>query len=81
MQSIFSLQILSMAIIIVGIILIILGIIQSNKNGQHDSGRTDHKGIILIGPIPIVWGFGDKGKIIMAILFVAFISYIILVLY
>ncbi|MFW9957343.1 MAG: DUF131 domain-containing protein [Candidatus Odinarchaeota archaeon] len=29
-----------------------------------DWERSESKGVILIGPIPIVWGYGKKGWII-----------------
>jgi len=60
-------------LIFVGAMLLVIGMTrrmaQSSGDGEQD---REHKsrGVVLIGPIPIVWGFGNRGRLIMAVLFV-----------
>ena len=63
-------DLIAWALIIIGSIIILFGIFSmltrvSNKNLEE---RKESKGIILLGPIPIVWGFGRKVWIVAAIL-------------
>ncbi len=59
-------------LIIVGIAIMIIGALWGAMK-QNESEINGHsKGIILIGPIPIVWGFGNKTKILWLILLVVF---------
>jgi len=69
-----------LVVIIVGILLVIAGVASAfSGNGQGERAHTESKGIILIGPIPIVWGMGKKawvaalivGILITAILLLA----------
>ena len=58
--------------LIIGIFIICYGIKRtssvSNKNEDEHRNKTESKGFILIGPIPIVWGFGRKGWYIAGII-------------
>ncbi len=55
--------IIGLSLIILGILTILLGMILIMR--ESDQGNTEvhreSKGIILLGPIPIVWGYGKKG--------------------
>ncbi|MEE8181869.1 MAG: DUF131 domain-containing protein [Candidatus Thorarchaeota archaeon] len=55
--------IMGLSLIILGILAILLGMILMTR--ESDQGNTEahreSKGIILLGPIPIVWGYGKKG--------------------
>ena len=55
--------IIGLSLVILGILAILLGVILVMR--QSDRGKTEvqrkSKGIILLGPIPIVWGYGKKG--------------------
>ena len=55
--------IIGLSLIILGILTIVLGMILIMR--ESDQGNTEvhreSKGIILLGPIPIVWGYGKKG--------------------
>jgi uncharacterized protein (TIGR00304 family) len=68
MQSGF-LEFLAWAIIILGVILIISGIasmlMRSGTEGIEK--HTESRGIILLGPIPIVWGYGKQAWVFAAI--------------
>lgn len=55
-------------LILAGLVLIVIGFamrISSWDNGKDI--KTESKGVILLGPIPIVWGFGRIGWIIAAV--------------
>jgi len=70
------LGIIGLSLVALGFLAILLGVISMMR--QSDQGNTEvrreSKGIILLGPIPIVWGYGKKGWAI------AIITGIILVL-
>ncbi len=60
-------------LILVGIVLLVIGITgrmtQSTGDDEQDHEHRS-RGVVLIGPIPIVWGFGNRGRLIMVVLFV-----------
>jgi uncharacterized protein (TIGR00304 family) len=60
--------------------LIFLGILWRARKQPEDS-EVKSKGVVLLGPIPIVWGFGEKGKILAVILFVCVIMFYLLMLF
>ena len=68
MQANIPLQAFAFLIIMGGIILIFLGFFMriSSWKDQEDV-RTESKGVILLGPIPIVWGYGKRGWAIAAV--------------
>ena len=73
MQSVEFMDLLAWMLIISGVIIIISGI-ASMLMGSDFGGaeqRRESKGIILLGPIPIVWGYGKKVWIIAAIVALA----------
>ena len=68
MQSI--LQNLGWIFLIVGIVLVCLYLIseiQESTQGNSEM-RTQSKGIVFLGPIPIVWGYGRRGWMIAGII-------------
>ncbi len=79
MQVLSSATVFGIVFVILGIIFIIYGL---THLGSDDSGTTtihESKGFILLGPIPIVWGYGWKGwaiafliAVIFLLLFLAF---------
>ncbi|MGD9397328.1 MAG: DUF131 domain-containing protein [Candidatus Thorarchaeota archaeon] len=62
-------DLIAWALIIIGCIIIFSGIasmvMRSDIEGVEK--RRESKGVILLGPIPIVWGFGKRGWIIAAV--------------
>jgi uncharacterized protein (TIGR00304 family) len=66
-------------LIIGGILLIFLAIILSISRSEEGTTqvKTESKGIIFIGPIPIVWGYGRGSRIISIIGVLAIILFII----
>ena len=70
-------DLLAWALIILGSILIFSGIasmlIRSDIVGVEQ--KRESKGIILLGPIPIIWGYGKKTWILVA--FVAIVLFLI----
>lgn len=65
-QTLNTLQLLGFLILGLGILLIVAGCVAGGREVKRsDEGvRSESKGMILIGPIPIVWGFGSKGWLI-----------------
>lgn len=73
MQSVEFMDLFAWALIIVGAIIIISGI-ASMLMGSDFGGaeqRRESKGIILLGPIPIIWGYGKRVWIVAAIVALA----------
>lgn len=55
--------IIGLSLVILGILAILLGMtlmMRESDQGNTET-RRESKGIILLGPIPIVWGYGKKG--------------------
>jgi len=65
-QTIDALQIFGFLILGLGIFLIIAGCIagQREASQSHGAVQRESKGVVLIGPIPIVWGFGRRGWLV-----------------
>jgi uncharacterized membrane protein len=63
-------------LVIAGALIVLLGLMMKARGSQVGGGHVAprSRGIILIGPIPIVWGFGARGRII------ALVSIMILVI-
>ena len=63
---------LGIALMIAGVLIVLLGLMIRAKGLQTAGGQEEprSRGIILIGPIPIVWGFGARGRIIALMSFV-----------
>ena len=63
------LDLVAWTLIIVGVVIIISGIASMLMGSNIEVGeqRSRSKGIILLGPIPIVWGYGKKTWILAAI--------------
>lgn len=59
-----------------GVLFILLAIMffLRAQGTENPTGKIQSRGVILLGPIPIVWGFGDRGKVLAAVLFVAILS-------
>lgn len=70
MQTFEFTETVAWVLIILGAIIIISGIasmmMRSNIEGVEQ--RRESKGIILLGPIPIVWGYGKRVWVIAAII-------------
>ncbi|MFW9926419.1 MAG: DUF131 domain-containing protein [Candidatus Thorarchaeota archaeon] len=79
MQSTSLMVALGWLLVLGGILLIFLGLILAFGRSDEDSTqiRTESKGIIFLGPIPIVWGFGRRAWMISIIGIIAIILYII----
>jgi uncharacterized membrane protein len=63
-------NLIAWALIILGTIIILSGLASILFRSEIDGvdSRRESKGIILLGPIPIVWGYGRKAWIIAAII-------------
>jgi uncharacterized membrane protein len=73
MQTNGPINILAWTLIIIGSIIIISGIVSMIMKSHSESRvqGSESKGIILLGPIPIVWGYGKKAWVIAAIVAVS----------
>lgn len=81
MQTADPLAIIGILILMAGLLLIVLGLfLRTRETEGSNKQKTKSRGIILIGPIPIVWGFGSKGRVI-AILAIALFLVVWLLLY
>ena len=58
------LQSLGWILLIIGVILVIVSVISAYTEMDGNETRIQSKGIIFLGPIPIVWGYGKKGWMI-----------------
>ena len=70
MQALNFLDLLAWALIILGAIIIISGLASMllRTSGDYGESKRESKGIILIGPIPIVWGYGKQTWVAVAII-------------
>jgi uncharacterized protein (TIGR00304 family) len=73
---------LAVIIILAGIVLVVAGLIMMATKRTYDSEtRHESKGVVLIGPLPVVWGFGAKAQsIAMVIAFLVFALFLMSVL-
>ena len=65
-MQILLLQNLGWILLFIGIFLVCISAISALKDSTSEDSetRTKSKGVILLGPIPIVWGYGKKGWMI-----------------
>ena len=67
-QTLSPLQLLGFLILGAGIVLILFGFLAAQRETSTEEIRSESKGVILIGPIPIVWGFGRRGWLVAGII-------------
>ena len=74
MQSTLLLN-LGWILLFIGIVLICLYAFSGMRElfSGNTETKTESKGVILLGPIPIVWGYGKKGWMIAGFLAVVFL--------
>ncbi|MFW9952905.1 MAG: DUF131 domain-containing protein [Candidatus Thorarchaeota archaeon] len=67
LQILPNLEFLAILIILLGILLIVVGCFLSStrKPMNQSTQRREAKGVIFLGPIPIVWGFSKSTQIIL----------------
>ncbi len=65
-MQVLLLQNLGWILLFAGIILVLMSVISASKNSDSEDYEqgTQSKGVIFLGPIPIVWGYGRKGWMI-----------------
>ena len=65
-MQVLLLQNLGWILLFIGILLVCISAISALKDSTSEDSetRTKSKGVILLGPIPIVWGYGKKGWMI-----------------
>ncbi|NHI84362.1 MAG: DUF131 domain-containing protein [Candidatus Thorarchaeota archaeon] len=73
-----EIELLGIGLLTLGVIFLIAAFLSLWADRKtHDAISTEHKGVILIGPIPIVWGYGKKGWLLAFL--VAFTLWVILI--
>ncbi|MHA2133338.1 MAG: TIGR00304 family membrane protein [Candidatus Thorarchaeota archaeon] len=75
---------LGITMFFVGLILVILALFFTGQQRPltDENGKSETRGVILIGPIPIVWGFGSRGRqIATALCLIVILSWVILILF
>lgn len=81
LQAVDFIDLVAWILIILGCFIIISGIasliMRTDIGGAKQ--RSESKGVILLGPIPIVWGYGKRGWIVAAV--VAITLFLILLLW
>jgi uncharacterized protein (TIGR00304 family) len=74
MQATWLIQLLGWVLLILGIVFVVIALSSAiHRTEQKEAEQTESKGFILIGPIPIVWGFGTKGWLIAGLVFVVLV--------
>ncbi len=70
MQAVVLLQYLGWILLFIGILLVCLSVISATKDSASEDNETriQSKGIIFLGPIPIIWGYGKKGWLIAGVI-------------
>lgn len=78
MQFVELVQLAGWISIIIGIIILCFAFTRMTSASESTNYETksENKGVILIGPIPIVWGYGKRGWLVAGI--VGIILFIIL---
>ncbi len=68
-------------LVIGGVLFIFLALILSFRHTDDGTTqlRTESKGIIFLGPVPIVWGYGKKTRLISVIGIIAILFFIVFV--
>ena len=81
MQSGMLFESIGWFLVIGGILLIFLALILSFQHNDDETSqrRTESKGIIFLGPIPIVWGYGKKTRLVSVIGIIAILLFIVFV--
>lgn len=71
MQATWSFEIIGWILLIIGLALVLIALLSATHHTNNEQPqRMKSKGVILIGPIPIVWGFGSKGWLVAGFLIV-----------
>ncbi len=52
-------------LVLVGIVLIVAGILAASSQGE---GRVEGGGVVVIGPIPIIFGTSDRAALAAAVI-------------
>ncbi|MHA1637556.1 MAG: TIGR00304 family membrane protein [Candidatus Thorarchaeota archaeon] len=70
----FSITQIAYFLIIAGIVAILIGVASIVISHRRDPATSiESKGIILLGPIPIIWGYGKKVQIALIIIGIALV--------
>ena len=73
-------QVIGILILVLGLLLIIIGMFASSNNDELKGIESDTRGIILLGPIPIILGTSRRMQILLCFIGVV-LTVIILILF
>jgi uncharacterized membrane protein len=69
MQATWLIQALGWSFLILGILFVIIALVLAVMRSEPGEARKmESKGVVLLGPIPIVWGYGRKGWLVAGII-------------
>ncbi|RDE14590.1 MAG: hypothetical protein C4K48_05960 [Candidatus Thorarchaeota archaeon] len=61
-------QALGWILLILGILCVIIALVLAvMKSESGEEPKMESRGVVLLGPIPIVWGYGRKGWLVAGI--------------
>ncbi len=74
------LDFLGLVFIVIGIIVILVGILLTSRREEvvNDESKRNSKGVVFLGPLPIIWGFSRRTQIIIAIIGISLFTVYIL---
>ena len=81
-QTIPGIELFAYGIIITGVVLVILGLFLSSRFNEkvNEGVKRESKGIVFLGPIPLVWGYSRKTQgVLFVIALVVFLSWYLLI--
>ena len=81
-QTILGFELFAYGIIIAGVVLVFLGFVLSSRSNENanEGVKRESKGIVFLGPIPLVWGYSRKTQgALFVILLVVFLSWYLLI--
>ncbi|MCK5152097.1 MAG: DUF131 domain-containing protein [Candidatus Thorarchaeota archaeon] len=81
-QIISGIELFAYGIIIAGVVLVILSLLLSSRSNENanEGVKRESKGIVFLGPIPLVWGYSRKTQgALFVILLVVFLSWYLLI--
>ncbi len=72
---------LGLLLIIIGVFIVFIGVVASVLSSGGEEGKTEYGGVIIIGPIPIVFGSNSRMALAAAVLGVILLILSILAYY
>lgn len=69
------------ALLLLGIVIIFAAFLSmTTRENEDQKVHSESKGILLLGPIPIVWGYGKRGWAIAAVIAISLFLFVLVFL-